>query len=66
MTLPPIQDWWSQLSGEGRQQLIEKAPHLADDVREQIREITGAVVGMREQLSVDDLEYARAQVDESA
>ena len=64
MTLPPIHDWWPHLSVDARHELLEKAPHLGDDVREEIREITGAVVGMREKLSAEDLEYARTQVEE--
>ena len=66
MTLPPIRDWWPQLSIDARRTLLDgDLPHLTDAVREEIREITGAVVGMQETLSDDDLDYARAEVEES-
>jgi hypothetical protein len=66
MTLPPIRDWWPQLSIDARRTLLDgELPHLTDAVREEIREITGAVVGMQETLSDDDLDYARAEVEES-
>jgi hypothetical protein len=61
MTLPPIRDWWSELSDDGRRAVLDSdTPHLDEAVREEIRVITGAVVGMVEALSDDDLEYARA------
>ncbi|MFK0240928.1 hypothetical protein ACIQTX_08700 [Microbacterium sp. NPDC090281] len=61
MTLPPIRDWWTELTDEGRRAVLDsEAPHLDEAVREEIRVITGAVVGMVEPLSDDDLEYARA------
>ncbi|MCK2022296.1 hypothetical protein KZC52_05140 [Microbacterium sp. kSW2-24] len=66
MTLPPIRDWWPQLSIDARRTLLDgDLPHLTDAVREEIREITGAVVGMQETLSDDDLDYARAEVEAS-
>ncbi|MGN7964583.1 hypothetical protein ACTJKK_00760 [Microbacterium sp. 22179] len=66
MTLPPIRDWWPQLSIDARRTLLDgELPHLTDAVREEIREITGAVVGMQETLSDEDLDYARAEVEES-
>ncbi|WP_314423122.1 hypothetical protein [uncultured Microbacterium sp.] len=62
MTLPPIREWWSELSLEARVEVLgETAPHLGERAREEIREITGAVVGMAETLSRDDLDYARAE-----
>lgn len=70
MTLPPIREWWPELSVEGRVDVLEHAPHLGEIAREEIRALTGAVVGMRETLSPEDLRYARAdaesQVDEDA
>lgn len=61
MMLPPIDDWWSELSPDARQSVLDSDSHrLAETVREEIREITGAVVGMVEQLSAEDLAYARA------
>ncbi len=66
MTLPPIRDWWPQLSIDARRTLLDgELPHLTDAVREEIREITGAVVGMQETLSDEDLDYARAEVEAS-
>jgi hypothetical protein len=66
VTLPPIRDWWPQLSIDARRTLLDgDLPHLTDTVREEIREITGAVVGMQETLSDDDLDYARAEVEAS-
>lgn len=66
MTLPPIRDWWPQLSTDARRSLLDgDLPHLTDEVREEIRELTGAVVGMQETLSDDDLDYARAEVEAS-
>ncbi|HWS51606.1 MAG TPA: hypothetical protein VN241_11400 [Microbacterium sp.] len=60
MTLPPIREWWPHLSDEARDELIESgSPHLGESVREEIRTITGAVVGMQEELSSEDVEYAR-------
>ncbi|MBS0023566.1 hypothetical protein [Microbacterium paraoxydans] len=60
MTLPPIDEWWPELSDEAQRAVLGGGSrHLDDDVREQIREITGAVVGMIESLSDDDLAYAR-------
>lgn len=60
MTLPPIDDWWPQLSEEAREAVLESgSPLLGDAVREEIREITGAVVGMAEALTDEDLDYAR-------
>lgn len=65
MTLPPIRDWWSALSEDGRRAVLDSdTPHLDEAVREEIRVITGAVVGMVEQLSDDDLEYARAHSEQ--
>lgn len=62
MTLPPIRDWWSQLSLEARVEVLsDAAPHLGEKAREEIRTITGAVVGMAETLSDDDLDYARSE-----
>jgi hypothetical protein len=61
MTLPPIRDWWSELSEDGRRAVLDNdTSHLDEAVREEIRVITGAVVGMVEPLSDDDLEYARS------
>ncbi|MBQ3357936.1 MAG: hypothetical protein IJG47_03435 [Microbacterium sp.] len=66
MTLPPIRDWWPLLSIDARRTLLDgDLPRLTDPVREEIREITGAVVGMQETLSDEDLDYARAEVEES-
>ena len=66
MTLPPIRDWWPLLSIDARRTLLDgDLPHLTDPVREEIREITGAVVGMQETLSDEDLDYARAEVEAS-
>ncbi|MFF7291939.1 hypothetical protein ACFY9N_05330 [Microbacterium sp. NPDC008134] len=66
MTLPPIRDWWPHLSTEARRSLLDgDLPHLTEEVREEIRDVTGAVVGMQETLSDDDLEYARAEVEAS-
>lgn len=60
MTLPPIRDWWPELSQDGRRAVLDSdTAHLNDDVREEIRAITGAVVGMVESLSDADLAYAR-------
>jgi hypothetical protein len=65
MTLPPICDWWSALSEDGRRAVLDSdTPHLDEAVRDEIRVITGAVVGMVEQLSDDDLEYARAHSEQ--
>ncbi|MBE7953952.1 hypothetical protein ABTZ44_05435 [Microbacterium oxydans] len=60
MTLPPIRDWWPELSQDGRRAVLNSdTSHLDDAVREEIRVITGAVVGMVESLSESDLAYAR-------
>ncbi|MFF1538440.1 hypothetical protein ACFVWL_00080 [Microbacterium sp. NPDC058269] len=65
MTLPPIREWWSALSEDGRRAVLDSdTPHLDEAVREEIRVITGAVVGMVEPLSDDDLEYARAHTEQ--
>lgn len=62
MTLPPIRDWWSELSTESRVEVLgDASSHLSERAREEIRTITGAVVGMAETLSEEDLEYARAE-----
>lgn len=62
MTIPPIRDWWSELSLEARVEVLgDTAPHLGEQAREEIRTITGAVVGMAETLSDDDLDYARSE-----
>ncbi|KJQ53560.1 hypothetical protein [Microbacterium sp. SA39] len=61
MTLPPIGDWWSELSDDAQRAVLDSdSHHLDESVREEIREITGAVVGMIETLSDKDLKYARA------
>ncbi len=66
MTLPPIRDWWPELSEDGRRTVLAAdSPHLDEAVREEIRVITGAVVGMVESLSDEDLEYARTRVAEA-
>lgn len=65
MTLPPIRDWWSELSEDARRAVLDsRSPHLDEHVREEIRVITGAVVGMVEALSDDDLDYARAHAED--
>ncbi|MCS3441853.1 hypothetical protein [Microbacterium phyllosphaerae] len=62
MTLPPIREWWSKISREARVEVLsDTALHLGDKAREEIRTITGAVVGMAETLSDDDLAFARAE-----
>lgn len=64
MTLPPIHDWWPHLSIEARHDVIGSgAPRLTENVRDEIREITGAVVGQQETLSDEDLDFARTQVE---
>lgn len=63
MTLPPIRDWWPELSDEARLDVFEHAPHVGDAAREEIREITGAVVGMAETLTDEDLDYARSETE---
>lgn len=61
MTLPPIKEWWPELSADARAELLaDDAGHLGETAREEIREITGAVVGMAETLSDDDLDYLRS------
>ena len=65
MTLPPIREWWPELSEDGRQAVLDSdSPHLDEAVREEIRVITGAVVGMVEALSDEDLDYARAHAEQ--
>jgi hypothetical protein len=67
MTLPPISDWWSELSEESRRSVLDgDSPHLDEDVREEIRVITGAVVGMVESLTREDLDYARSHAEKTA
>lgn len=62
MTIPPIREWWSELSLEARVEVLgDTAPHLGERAREEIRTITGAVVGMAETISDDDLAYARSE-----
>lgn len=64
MTLPPIREWWHELSDDARRAVLDSdSSHLEEDVREEIRVITGAVVGMVEELSDDDLDYARVNED---
>lgn len=46
MTLPPIDEWWPELSDDARRAVIDSGSrHLDEDVREEIREITGVVWG---------------------
>lgn len=60
MTLPPISEWWPHLSVEARQEVLDRGDgRLGESVREEIRDITGAVVGMAESLGRKDLSYAR-------
>ncbi len=66
MTLPPIREWWPELSPEGRLDALEHAPHLGATAREEIRVLTGAVVGMAETLTDDDLAYARESTDSAS
>lgn len=62
MTIPPIREWWSELSLDARVEVLgDTAPHLGERAREEIRTITGAVVGMAETISADDLAYARSE-----
>jgi hypothetical protein len=64
MTLPPIHDWWPHLSVDARHDVVgSESRHLSETVREEIREITGAVVGQQEELSDEDVEYARTQTE---
>ena len=43
MTLPPIDDWWSDLSPDAQQSVLDSDSHLLDEaVREEIRVLTGA------------------------
>lgn len=61
MTLPPIGDWWAELSVDAQHAVLDSGSrHLDETVREEIREITGAVVGILEEISAADLKYARA------
>lgn len=63
MTLPPIRDWWAELSVDAQHAVIDGGSrHLDETVREEIREITGAVVGILEEISPADLRYARAHL----
>lgn len=67
MTLPPIREWWPELSDDARRAVLEgDTPHLDETVREEIRVITGAVVGMVESLSDDDLDYARTHAEDES
>lgn len=60
MTLPPIREWWTELSADARQSVLDAdPPRLDESVREEIREITGAVVGMIETPTKADLAWAR-------
>ncbi|WP_341956927.1 hypothetical protein [Microbacterium sp. LWH13-1.2] len=62
MTIPPIREWWSELSLDAQVEVLgDTAPHLGEKAREEIRTITGAVVGMAERLSDDDLAFARQE-----
>ncbi|MGJ0387612.1 hypothetical protein [Microbacterium sp. CGR1] len=62
MTIPPISEWWSELSLEARVEVLgDTAPHLGEKAREEIRTLTGAVVGIAETLSDDDLAFARSE-----
>lgn len=64
MTLPPIHEWWPRLSIEARHEMIARgSTRLDESVREEIRTITGAVVGAEEELSDQDLDYARTQME---
>lgn len=64
MTLPPIHEWWPRLSIEARHEMIASGSLRLDEaVREEIRTITGAVVGAEEELSDQDLDYARTQME---
>lgn len=66
MTLPPIREWWPELSPDAREELLGgDLRHLGEVVREEVREITGAVVGMKETLTDEDHEYLRSQADSS-
>jgi hypothetical protein len=67
MTLPPIREWWPELSEDARRAVLDsESPHLDEAVREEIRVITGAVVGMVESLTDDDLDYARTHAEEAS
>lgn len=64
MTLPPIGDWWPELSADAQRAVLDSGSHHLDEaVREEIREITGAVVGMVEEISDADLKYARSHFE---
>lgn len=64
MTLPPIHDWWPHLSIDARHELLESgSAHLGDTVRDEIREITGAVVGKQEELTEEDVAFVRTQIE---
>lgn len=66
MTLPPIREWWPELSPDARAELVGgDLRHLGELAREEVREITGAVVGIKESLTDEDHEYLRTQVDGS-
>jgi len=66
MTLPEIHEWWPYLSIEARQEVLERLDdgYLGERVREEIRELTGAVVGSQEQLSQEDRNYVRTQIEQ--
>lgn len=64
MTLPPVREWWPGLSPDAKAEVLGgDLRHLGELAREEIRELTGAVVGIREALSDEDHEYLRAQAD---
>ena len=63
MTLPPIREWWPDLSVEARVDALDHAPRLGELAREEIRTLTGAVVGITEELSAEDLDYARTDAE---
>ncbi|MBO0979302.1 hypothetical protein [Microbacterium sp. SD291] len=64
MTIPPIHEWWPHLSIEARHEVLGSGTSLLGErAREEIREITGAVVGRAEELTDRDLDYARTQME---
>ncbi|MDX2376719.1 hypothetical protein M4I32_07890 [Microbacterium sp. LRZ72] len=63
--LPPIEDWWPDLTIGARHELLrEPTAELTPRTRQEIQTATGAEVGSDARLADDDVTYVHTQTEQ--